>query len=153
MAVAGYQIFRNGTSIGVTNSVSFSDTGLAPGTTYSYTVAAFDAAGNVSTLTAAVSATTTSTPINHPPVLLSPGNKTIQVGTVLSFKLSASDPDNDPLTFSSSKLPNNASLNTLTGAFSWKPNKNQVGVYTITFTVSDGKLTASQTITITVVKK
>src|SRR5262249_8711136 len=48
IAVAGYQIFRNGVQIGTTTGTSYSDTGLSPSTTYAYTVAAFDASGNVS---------------------------------------------------------------------------------------------------------
>lgn len=45
--VAGYRVTRNGTVIGTTNDTTFQDAGLAAGT-YSYTVAAFDAAGNTS---------------------------------------------------------------------------------------------------------
>jgi chitodextrinase len=42
--VAGYQIFRNGNplAIATTTATHFLDTGLAPDTTYSYTVVAFD---------------------------------------------------------------------------------------------------------------
>ncbi|HTL17255.1 MAG TPA: DUF4038 domain-containing protein [Patescibacteria group bacterium] len=57
-AVAGYQVFRNGLIVGTSPANSYSDTGLAASTTYSYTVAAFDAAGNVSAQSASASATT-----------------------------------------------------------------------------------------------
>jgi len=56
--VAGYRIFRGGVQIGTTTGTSYTDSGLAAGTTYSYTVAAFDAAGNQSTQSAAAGATT-----------------------------------------------------------------------------------------------
>ena len=49
--VAGYAIYRDGTSaIGMVSgsTTSFADTSLAPGSTHTYTVAAFDAAGNYS---------------------------------------------------------------------------------------------------------
>jgi hypothetical protein len=46
--VSGYYIFRGGTQVGVTSNNSYWDSGLAPLTTYSYTVAAFDQGGNVS---------------------------------------------------------------------------------------------------------
>jgi hypothetical protein len=47
--VTGYRVVRNGTVLPGTLTVrSFSDTGLTPGTAYSYTVRAVDAAGNVS---------------------------------------------------------------------------------------------------------
>jgi chitodextrinase len=59
VGVTGYRVYRNGTQIGTTATTSYSDSGLASSTTYSYTVAAYDAAGNVSAQTGAASATTT----------------------------------------------------------------------------------------------
>ncbi len=59
VAVTGYRVFRNGTQIsGNTTSTSFNDTGLTPNTSYSYTVAAFDAAGNVSAQSTALAIAT-----------------------------------------------------------------------------------------------
>jgi len=46
--VKGYKAYRNGNQVGTTSSTSFTNTGLTPSTTYSYTVAAYDSAGNVS---------------------------------------------------------------------------------------------------------
>ena len=46
--VAGYRIFRDGTQVGQVSTTAFTDTGLTSGTSYSYTVKAYDAAGNVS---------------------------------------------------------------------------------------------------------
>ena len=47
VAVTGYKVFRNATQVpGTVAGTSFTDSGLAPSTTYSYTVSAFDAAGN-----------------------------------------------------------------------------------------------------------
>lgn len=62
IAVAGYRIFRNGLQTGTSSSTSFSDTGLASDTTYSYTVSAFDAAGNLSAPSSSASATTLAAP-------------------------------------------------------------------------------------------
>ncbi|MEV6105035.1 endo-1,4-beta-xylanase [Streptomyces sp. NPDC051940] len=56
--VTGYDVLRGGTQVGTASGTSFTDTGLAPATAYSYTVRARDAAGNVSALSGAVSATT-----------------------------------------------------------------------------------------------
>ena len=56
--VAGYRVYRNGTHIGSTSATSFAATGLAAGTTYSFTVVAYDAVGNVSAASAPASATT-----------------------------------------------------------------------------------------------
>ena len=60
--VAGYKVFRNGAQVGTTTTTSFTDTGLAQSTTYSYTVAAYDVAGNASAPSGAVNATTTNAP-------------------------------------------------------------------------------------------
>jgi hypothetical protein len=48
VAVAGYQIFREGILLGTTPLTSFGDNGLFPTSSYSYTVAAYDVADNVS---------------------------------------------------------------------------------------------------------
>lgn len=60
VAVVGYYIFKNGTRIFTPNAITatiYTDSGLKPGVTYSYSVVAYDAAGNDST-PAAISATT-----------------------------------------------------------------------------------------------
>jgi chitodextrinase len=59
VAVAGYRVYRGGSLVASPAGASYSDTGLAAGTTYSYRVAAYDAAGNTSAQCGAVSATTT----------------------------------------------------------------------------------------------
>jgi glucose/arabinose dehydrogenase/chitodextrinase len=66
VAVTGYRIFRDGVHVGTTSGTSFHDTGLTAATTYSYTVSAFDAAGNQSAQTAPVAATTMA-PDTQPP--------------------------------------------------------------------------------------
>ena len=68
VGVAGYQVFRNSVLIKTTTALSYNDTGLAASSTYSYTVAAFDAAGNYSPQSAPVSATTL-TPDTTPPTV------------------------------------------------------------------------------------
>ncbi|MFC5704062.1 carbohydrate binding domain-containing protein [Cohnella faecalis] len=60
ISVTGYEVFRNGTLIGQTASLTYADTGLAASTAYSYTVKAFDAAGNRSDLSAPPAVATTS---------------------------------------------------------------------------------------------
>jgi chitodextrinase len=46
VGVAGYDVLRNGAQVGTTSSTSFTDSTVAPNTTYQYSVEAFDAAGN-----------------------------------------------------------------------------------------------------------
>jgi chitodextrinase len=58
VGVTGYRIYRGGTQINTSATNSYSDTGLSPSTNYSYTVAAYDAAGNVSAQSTSASATT-----------------------------------------------------------------------------------------------
>jgi len=60
VGVTGYVVTRNGTQVATPTATSFTDSGLTPATTYAYTVAARDAAGNRSTA-AGVSVTTTDT--------------------------------------------------------------------------------------------
>ena len=57
-AVAGYRVYRDDTNVATTLATNATDTGLAPSTTYTYTVSAFDASGNVSPQSSSVSATT-----------------------------------------------------------------------------------------------
>ena len=46
--VAGYDVLRGGVVVGSTGTTSYSDLGVSPSTTYSYTVRARDESGNVS---------------------------------------------------------------------------------------------------------
>ena len=58
VGVTGYRVYRNGSQVGTTASTSYSDTGLSEITSYSYTVAAYDAAGNASAPCGAVAVST-----------------------------------------------------------------------------------------------
>ncbi len=59
VGVTGYNIYRNGVQFATSISTSFQNTAnLSPNTTYSYNVAAFDAAGNTSAQSSSASATT-----------------------------------------------------------------------------------------------
>src|SRR6266513_1924249 len=55
VGVAGYKVFRDGMQIATTSALAYGNTGLSPATVYSFAVAAFNAAGNSSALSAAVS--------------------------------------------------------------------------------------------------
>jgi hypothetical protein len=59
VGVAGYKVYRNGYLVAtVTSGTSYSEQGLAASTKYSYAIAAYDAAGNVSAQSPAASVTT-----------------------------------------------------------------------------------------------
>jgi alpha-mannosidase len=66
VGVAGYRVTRNGSAIANTTATSYQNTGLAPSTTYRYTVAAFDAAANFSGESTPASATTPAGPAGGP---------------------------------------------------------------------------------------
>jgi hypothetical protein len=57
VAIAGYKIYRDGTQVATSANTSYSDIGLSPSTTYTYAVAAYDAASNTSQQSSSVSAT------------------------------------------------------------------------------------------------
>ncbi|MCZ6877434.1 MAG: hypothetical protein O7G29_04760, partial [Acidobacteria bacterium] len=86
------------------------------------------------------------------PVLDPIGNQVVPLGSTLTLKLTSSDPDGDPLAFSASPvpLPANSSLNASSGVFTFTPSPGQVGIITLTFIVSEGARTDSETINITV---
>jgi chitodextrinase len=58
VGVAGYTIYRGGTQVATSGSTTYSDTGLSPSTFYTFTVSAYDAAGNASPQSTNASATT-----------------------------------------------------------------------------------------------
>jgi chitodextrinase len=58
VGVTGYDVYRGTTKVVTVSSTSYTDTGLAASTAYSYSVVARDAAGNSSAASAAAAATT-----------------------------------------------------------------------------------------------
>jgi chitodextrinase len=64
VGVANYKIFQAGTLLGTVTGNGASVTGLSPGTLYSFTVSACDAAGNCSTQSGSASATTIALPVD-----------------------------------------------------------------------------------------
>jgi hypothetical protein len=79
IGVAGYRVYRNNTQVASISTTTYTLTGLTAGTTYAITVAAVDAAGNVSTksavanLTTSSAATPTPTPTPTPTGFVHPG--------------------------------------------------------------------------------
>jgi YD repeat-containing protein len=88
--------------------------------------------------------------VNRPPVLDPVGNHTVALGDSLTLQLTAADPDGDALTFSAEPLPANASFAASTGLFTFTPAEAQVGEMHLAFRVSDGDLSDTEAITITV---
>jgi chitodextrinase len=66
VGVAGYRVHRNGTQIATTANNNYNDNNnLSAGTAYTYTVQAYDQAGNASAQSTSVVATTQSAPVSH----------------------------------------------------------------------------------------
>ena len=89
---------------------------------------------------------------NENPVLGAIGPKSVDELATLVFTATASDDDDDTLTFSlASDAPAGASINPTTGEFIWTPTELQDGTHSITVRVSDGNGGSdSETITVTV---
>jgi hypothetical protein len=87
---------------------------------------------------------------NQAPVLELIGDQSVEEEELLEFVISATDADEDPLTFSADNLPDGADFNPETQTFSWTPQLGEADIYIVHFEVSDGELTDSENIIITV---
>ncbi|VXB43664.1 Secretion protein [Flavobacterium sp. 9AF] len=65
VGVTGYNVYQGSTQIGTATTASFNATGLTPSTTYSFSVKAKDAAGNISASSNVVSVTTLSNTVSY----------------------------------------------------------------------------------------
>lgn len=88
---------------------------------------------------------------NRPPDIASIPDFEVQVGELLTFQASATDPDGDSVTFALSGAPTGASI-TSGGAFTFTPTEDQAGNdYTFLVVATDsGGLTDPETVTVTV---
>ncbi len=81
------------------------------------------------------------------------GDCSVDVGSTLSFTVTASEPNNDEITFlvNPLPLPDNATFNCVTGLFTFVPDKTQEGIsFDLTFIADNGILQDSETIKIIV---
>ncbi|MDD1656832.1 MAG: hypothetical protein LUQ41_00005, partial [Methanomicrobiales archaeon] len=85
---------------------------------------------------------------NNPPVFDEVGEQTVDRVETLTFTVSATDADNDPLTYGYVSLPLGAAFDIDTLTFEWTPEDK--GFYEATFSVTDGMATVTQTVPITV---
>jgi PKD repeat protein len=149
-------------------SLSFSLAGAPAGATINATTGAFswtpteaqgpgsysfDVLVSDGALTDSETITVTVTEVNDAPILAAIGNQTIAEGSPLSFTATATDADlpAQSLSYSLAGAPAGATINATTGAFSWTPTEAQgPGSYSFDILVSDGTLTDSETITVTV---
>ncbi len=108
VAVTSYIVRRGGTQVATPATNSYSEMGLAPATTYSYTVAARDAAGNVSPFSGAQSVTTPPLAADQTPPT-QPGN--LQGSAPTAFVASLSwDPSTDNVAVAGYRILRNSIL-------------------------------------------
>jgi chitodextrinase len=88
VGVTGYKIYRNGAHVATVSGTSWSNTGLAASTTYSYSVAAIDAAGNQSSASNTASATTAAASTADTTAPTAPTNLTATAASTSSISLS-----------------------------------------------------------------
>jgi hypothetical protein len=127
-------------------------TGLISGTLTTTSAGTYSVTATVSdgSLTNSKTFSWTVTNMNLPPTLTQPPNRTSARNATVSLQLAGSDPDGDTVTYSATGLPAPLTINGATGRISGTFVSTSVGVHTVTATVSDGTLTASQTFTWTV---
>lgn len=113
VGVAGYQVFRDGSPLDTVDhpATSYTDNTVLPSTLYSYSIAAYDDAGNTSAQSGAESVTT---PANSAPTWDSVPDQDLIVGNSLTLNLGdyADDADTEPLTYTvqSGTLPTGLTL-------------------------------------------
>lgn len=116
---------------------------------YTYTLTAYGAGGLTATQSRNVTYSSGGGGTgSQPNITFNPpgGVYTTEQGQALSFTVTASDPDGKQVTLTASNMPNNATFSpnpatgipNATGTFSWVPDFNQSGVFSVTFTAVDG---------------
>lgn len=85
---------------------------------------------------------------NHAPTFLGEQPRFINVGDYGSLALTASDPEEDPLTYSASGLPRGATFDKATAMLTWRPSEADIGDHVVRVTASDGSLQTTSDITI-----
>ena len=147
-----YQWLRNGVPLGGQTNATLTITNAHAGQAGTYSVIVTNVAGVVTSSNATV------TVGNTAPTLGVISDQTVNVGVTVSIDVAAltTDPDVPPqtLAFSLTSGPTNATINSVTGAFSFRPLVSQGGAtWPITLSVADdgaGNLSASRSFSIIV---
>jgi hypothetical protein len=88
-------------------------------------------------------------PVNDAPAATAASVST-HVDTALAIVLTGTDVDGDTLTFATTSEPTNGTLSGIAPNLTYTPNSAYVGTDSFTFSVTDGSLSSSATVTITV---
>ncbi|MES2570106.1 MAG: putative Ig domain-containing protein, partial [Verrucomicrobiota bacterium] len=90
---------------------------------------------------------------NRKPNLGMIGDRTLLAGNAYTYRILATDPDQDAVTLSASSLPSGATFTDQgqgVGFFSWTPGINQIGKYSVQFKASDGSLVDTRSMNLVV---
>jgi beta-glucanase (GH16 family) len=91
-------------------------------------------------------------PVNLPPIISSSAVLTSSLDTEYNYTFSATDPNNDVITYSATTLPSWLSFDAAAGVLSGTPLFDEVGEHIVTLIASDSEGEAQQTFIITVLK-
>jgi uncharacterized protein (TIGR03437 family) len=89
---------------------------------------------------------------NRPPVFAPIPDRFLGAGDKISFTVSATDPDNQPVTITAGALAN-STFDAATRRFTFTPAPDQLGTRQVTFTASDGQLQAQQAVNLHVLSE
>jgi len=155
-SISGYCIYKSKTSasgyerIAVTDALTkvYNDKSLSAGKYY-YVVTSYDS--SMPAVESSLSNEASAVVLNQKPKMNSIGNQTVNENNPIVFQVTASDDNNDKLTYSASNLPTGATFDPASQLFSWIPTHSQVKIHTgIHFEVTDGLLKDVQDISIEV---
>ncbi len=135
-----------GAEFNTTTPGAFSWTPDAAGL-YPVTFMVTDGKGGAASETISITVIDSQTP-NNPPVFTLLADQAAVAGQQLVFDVEAVDLDADALIYGLTGEAHGARIDPASGLFSWIPQTE--GIYTFTFTVSDGKSQTSMEITVTV---
>jgi hypothetical protein len=147
VGVTGYTVFRDGTQIATTTTTTYSDNGLTAGITYTYTVAAYDAAGNTSAHSASASATTPSTDLTV--TITAPTDEQMVSGTI-TIGASVSSNVTGVNFYVDGVYVGNDGANGGTATTSWDTTTVAKGKHTISAKAFAGGVTATTAIAVNV---
>lgn len=150
---AGVDASQGASPLDVGLNLTVTLTGLTDAEQHTFAITAYDGNGYESPYSNTVSsaAITVTPPANQPPLFTAIDSQSVYAGQTLSFTVYAEDPDGDPLTFTTGTLPAGAIFNAATRTFSWTPQSSQTGNYPVNFSVSDGELSVTQSVTLSVI--
>jgi len=109
---------------------------------------AFHASDGIATTTRTVILTVGA--VDRAPIFDATPDQAGAEGSLLSFAVHAADPDGDAVAYHATGLPQGATLDAQTGAFSWTPGFTQAGSYAVTFTASDSQLSVNETVALAI---